>query len=69
MPKDAKRNIQNYQTEGGHVNEFEYQKNQAEMAREEEPPLNNERTEPKLTQAEHVEEVTAEAHRKVEERN
>jgi hypothetical protein len=32
MPKDPKRNIQSYPIEGGHVNEFEFQKSQSEMA-------------------------------------
>jgi hypothetical protein len=65
MPKDPKRNIQSYQIEGGHLNEFEFQKSQGEMTEEAELPFADETENPKLTQAERVAEVTAEAHRKV----
>jgi hypothetical protein len=39
MPKDPKRNIQNYQLQGGNLNEFEFQKSQSEMAEESELPF------------------------------
>ncbi len=68
MPKDPKRNIQSYQLEGGHLNEFEFQKNQSEMAEESELPFAEEPDKPNLTQAQRIAEVTAEAHRKVEKR-
>lgn len=68
MPKDPTKNIQSYQIQGGHVNEFEYQQSQGEMAHEAEPelPFTSETDSPQQTQAEHVAEVTAAAHRKVE---
>jgi hypothetical protein len=34
MPKDPARNIDRYKISGGHLNEFEFHKNQAEMAEE-----------------------------------
>ena len=68
MPKDPKRNIQSYQIQGGHLNEFEFQKNQGEIGEESELPFTGEAEQPNLTQAEHVAAVTAEAHRKVEKR-
>jgi hypothetical protein len=36
MPKDPTENIGHYKVEGGHLNEFEFQKNQERMAEEEE---------------------------------
>ncbi|HEU5236730.1 MAG TPA: hypothetical protein VFU37_06290 [Pyrinomonadaceae bacterium] len=39
MPRDPKRNIQNYQIEGRNLNEFEYAKNQGEIAQESEMPF------------------------------
>ncbi|SRR6266545_2891274 len=68
MPKDPKRNIQSYQLQGGHLNEFEFQKSQSAMAEESELPFTDERDNPGLNQAKHVADVTAEAHEKVEER-
>ena len=67
MPKDPKRNIQNYQIQGGHLNEFDFQKRQGEIAEEAEP-LAVDADEPNLIQTEHIAAVTAEAHRKVEKR-
>ncbi len=67
MRKEPKRNIQSYQ-QGGHLNEFEFQKSQSEMAEESELPFTDETDKPNLTQAKRVAEVTAEAHRKVEKR-
>jgi hypothetical protein len=67
MPKDPKRNLQSYQIQGGNLNEFEFQKSQSEMAEESDLPV----VEPgnaNVNQAKRVAEVTAEAHRKVEER-
>ena len=69
MPKDPKRNIQRYQLEGGHLNEFEYQKNQSEMAEESELPFTDETGKPDLAQAtKRIAQVTAEAHRIVQKR-
>jgi hypothetical protein len=66
MPKDPKRNIQSYQIEGGHLNEFEFQKRQGEMTEEAELPFAGKANKPKP--AERVTEVTAKAHRKVAKR-
>ncbi len=69
MPKDPKRNIQNYQLRGGHLNEFEFQKSQSKMAEDSELPFNDETGKPGLPQTmERIAEVTAKAHRKVEKR-
>jgi hypothetical protein len=68
MPKDPKRNIQNYQLQGGKLNEFEFQKSQSEMAEESELPFAVETDTPSVSQAKRIAEVTAEAHRKVEKR-
>jgi hypothetical protein len=69
VPKDPKRNIQNYQLQGGHLNEFEFQKSQSEMAQNSELPFIDETDEPNVPQAmERIAEVTAEAHRKVDKR-
>jgi len=68
LPKDPKRNIPSYQIEGGHLNEFEFQKSQSEMAEESKSPLTDKTEIPDLTQAERIAEVTAEAHKKVEKR-
>jgi hypothetical protein len=68
MPKDPKRNIQNYQIEGRNLNEFEYAKNQEEIAQAPEMPFKGETGEQQETRAEHIADVTAEAHKKVEKR-
>jgi len=69
MPKDPKRNLQSYQLEAGHLNEFEFHKNQSEMAQECELPFNDETEKPNLAQAtKRVAEVTAKAHGIVEKR-
>jgi hypothetical protein len=69
VPKDPKRNIQNYQLEGGHLNEFEFQKNQSEMAADSQLPFTDETDKPKPTEAmKRIAVVTAEALRKVEKR-
>jgi hypothetical protein len=68
MPKDRKRNIQSYQLEGGHLNEFEYQKNQSEMAEESELPSTDETDKASLPQAKRLAKIATEAHRKVEKR-
>ena len=31
MPKDAKKNVDRYKLAGGHLNEFEFRKNQAQV--------------------------------------
>jgi hypothetical protein len=41
MPKDPKRNIQRYKVQGGHLNEFDYQKNQTQLAADSELPFPN----------------------------
>jgi hypothetical protein len=69
MPKDPKRNIQRYQLRGGHLNEFEFQKSQSEVAEDSEFPFSEKPDEPNPTEAmERIAQVTAEAHRKVEKR-
>jgi len=67
MPKDKKRNIESYQVRGGNLNEFEFQKNQSEMAEGSDPPV-AEPDDANVSQAKHIAEVSAEAHRKVEQR-
>lgn len=37
MPKDASKNVDRYKVRGGQLNEYEYQKNQAETAAEKKP--------------------------------
>ena len=67
MPKDPKRNIQNYQLRGGHLNEYEFQKSRGEMAQESELPFSDETNQLNLAQAtKRIAEVTAEAHGIVE---
>jgi hypothetical protein len=69
MPKDPKRNLQRYQLQGGHLNEFEFQKSQSEMAQESELPFNSETEKPNPAQAtKRVAEAAAEAHEIVEKR-
>lgn len=69
MPKDPKRNIQNYQLRGGHLNEYAFQKSQGEMVQESELPFNEQTDTPNLAEAtKRMEEVTAKAHRIVEQR-
>jgi hypothetical protein len=69
MPKDPKRNIQSYQLEGGHLNEYKFQKSQSEMAQESELLINDETGKPNLAQAtKRLAEVTAQAHGIVEKR-
>ncbi|HET6647099.1 MAG TPA: hypothetical protein VFH01_07205 [Pyrinomonadaceae bacterium] len=69
MPKDPKRNIQNYQLRGGHLNEYAFQKSQGEMVQESELPFNDEIAKPNLAEAtKRMAEVTAKAHRIVEQR-
>jgi hypothetical protein len=70
MPKDPKRNIQRYQIQGGHLNEFEFQKSQSELAGEPELPFADQTNKLDPAQAtKRIAEVTAEAHRIVEKRN
>jgi hypothetical protein len=69
VPKDPKRNIQSYQIEGGHLNEFEFQKSQSEMAEDTELPFSEKTDAPNPEEAiERIARVTAAAHRKVEKR-
>jgi hypothetical protein len=69
MPKDPKRNIQSYQIQGGHLNEFDFQKKQSEMAEDSELPFTEKTDKRNPPQAmERIAEVTAEAHRIVEKR-
>jgi hypothetical protein len=69
VPKDPKRNIQSYQIEGGHLNEFEFQKSQSEMAEDFELPFSENTDKPTPAEAmERIAQVTSEAHRKVERR-
>lgn len=69
MPKDPKRNIQNYQLRGGHLNEYAFQKSQGEMVQESELPFNEQTDTPNLAEAtKRMAEVTAKAHRIVEQR-
>ena len=68
MPKDPKRNIPSYQLEGGHLNEFEFQKSQSKMAEEPELPFTADTNKAGPTQAKRIAKVAAEAHRKVEKR-
>jgi hypothetical protein len=68
MPRDPKRNLQRYQLQGGHLNEFEFQKSQSEMAEESELPFTDETGKPTPTPAKRIAEVTARAHQKVEKR-
>jgi hypothetical protein len=69
VPKDPKRNIQNYQLRGGHLNEFEFQKRQGELAQESDSAFTDKTDKPKLVQAtKRVAEVIAEAHGIVEKR-
>ena len=65
MPKDPKRNLQRYQLRGGHLNEFEFQKSQRELAQESDLPFIDQAGQPGLNQAEHVAAPTADAHQKV----
>ena len=68
MPKDPKRNLQRYQTRGGHLNEFEFQKTQRELAEESDLPFFDQTRQLGLNQAERVAAPTADAHQKVERR-
>lgn len=68
MPRDSVRNIPNYQNERGHLNEFEFQRSQGEMTVEPELPFEGESFLPDQPQPKSVEEMSAEAHRKVEKR-
>ena len=68
MPKDPKRNLQSYQLQGGHLNEFEFQKSQGEVAQE--SGRSTDKTgNPDVPQAtKRIAKVTAEAHRIVQKR-
>ena len=69
MPKDPKRNIQSYQLEGGHLNEYKFQKIQSQIVQESELPFNDEPGKPNLAQAtKRLAEVTAQAHGILEKR-
>lgn len=39
MPKDPRKNIQNYKIDGGHLNEYEFQRAQGKLAEESEFPF------------------------------
>jgi hypothetical protein len=41
VPKDPTKNIDRYKIEGGHLNEFEFQKQQEELAEQRNQPLDN----------------------------
>jgi hypothetical protein len=68
MPKDPKKNLQRYQVQGGHLNEFEYQQSQSRLAEDSELPFTNQEGQPALSQMDRLAAVTAEAHQKVEKR-
>lgn len=68
MPKDPKRNLQRYQTRGGHLNEFEFQKSQTELAEDSYFPFRDQTDEPGLNRVEGVGKRTPDADRKVEKR-
>jgi hypothetical protein len=69
MPKDPKRNIQSYQIEGGHLNEFEFQKGQGKMAENSELPSSGKRDNPKAMEGmKRVAQAPVDAHRKGEKR-
>jgi hypothetical protein len=68
MPRDPKRNLQRYQLQGGHLNQFEFQKSRTEMAEEADLPFTDQTGQSGLTQAERVAAVIADAHRKVKKR-
>jgi hypothetical protein len=69
MPKDPKRNIQSYQLEGGHLNEYKFQKIQSQIVQESELLFNDEPGKPNLAQAtKRLAEVAAQAHGIVEKR-
>ena len=68
MPKDPKKNLQRYQIQGGHLNEFEFQRNQSKLAEESDLPFADQTGQPGLSQADRVAAVTAEAPQKVERR-
>ena len=68
MPKDPKRNLQRYQVRGGHLNQFEFQKIQRELAEDSNFPFGDQTGQPGLNQAERVAASTPDAPRKVEKR-
>ncbi|HYJ86531.1 MAG TPA: hypothetical protein VEW46_10775 [Pyrinomonadaceae bacterium] len=68
MPKDPKRNLQRYQVQGGHLNEFEFQKSQGKLAEESDLPFADQTGQAGLSQMDHVAAVTADARQKVQRR-
>lgn len=62
VPKDPTKNIARYKIEGGHLNEFEFHKNQEQLAEHRnEPSTNLIPGTPPEVRAERVEEIQAEA--------
>lgn len=41
MPKDATKNVDRYKIRGGQLNEFDFHKNQAELAEQQRMPVSN----------------------------
>ena len=68
MPRDPKRNLQRYQLQGGHLNEFEFQKRQNEIAEDAALRFGDETDRREPTLAKQIAEVTNQAHQKVEKR-
>lgn len=62
MPKDPTKNIDRYKIEGGHLNEFEFQKQQEELAEQRnEAPMNLIPGTPPEVRAERMEEIQGQA--------
>ncbi len=68
MGREQMRNLETFRIGGTQVNEFEYQKNQGEMTEQLEQHPDEAAGTKRPTQAERVERIMAEAHRKVEKR-
>lgn len=68
MGREQMRNLETFKIGSGQVNEFEYQKNQGQMSEQLEQHPDEGAPSKRMTKAEQVKQIMAEAHKKVEKR-
>lgn len=69
MGREQMRNLETYKVGANEVNEFEYQQNQGELTEQQEQQRDQQAGPTEvMTEAERIEQITTDAHQKVEER-
>ena len=68
MGREQMRNLETFKIGSGQVNEFEYQKNQGQLTEQLEQHPDGGAASNRMTKAEQVKQIMADAHKKVEKR-